>query len=159
MKTSPIKKGRVTLKLLFIHFILPISVGTLIYLLFRPVNLTVFHWSEKVGLYSYVLKARDLFNIGGYMPEWFVYSLPNGLWAYSFMFFIYIIWGDAKSSGKTIFILLVVVLSVGSELGQLLNIVPGAFCLTDVFLYAFGLFAGYYIGKLNYKGDVLNEKV
>ena len=153
---SPLKKA---FQLLFIYFILPISSGTLIYLLFRPVNLTVFHWAETVGLYSFILKARDLFNIGGYMPEWFVYSLPNGLWAYSFMFFMSIIWGDAKSLSKAFFIVLVVALTVGSELGQLLSLVPGTFCLTDMFFYAFGLFAGYYLSKLHSKGDVLNEKV
>jgi len=147
------------IKLLFIHFILPIAIGTLIYLLFRPMHLTVFHWAETLGTYSLILKGRELFNIGGYIPEWIIYSLPNGFWAYSFMFFISFIWGNTKSFGKTVFVVLVVVLSVGSELGQLLKLVPGTFCLTDMFFYTFGLVAGYYLSKLYSKGDVLNEKV
>jgi hypothetical protein len=158
MRMSPLK-NQGFYKLLYLHFILPIAIGTLIYLLFRPVNLTVFHWAERVGLYSVILKARDLFTIGDYMPEWIRYSLPNGLWAYSFMFFISFIWGNTKSFGKTFFVVLVVALSVGSELGQLLNLVPGIFCLSDALFYTLGLFAGYYLGKLNHKGDVLNEKV
>jgi len=93
------------------------------------------------------------------MPEWLVYSLPNGLWAYSFMFFMSFIWGDVKSMNKTFFIVLVVVLTVGSELGQLLGLVPGTFCLADMFFYTFGLFTGYLFSKLYFKGDVLNEKV
>jgi hypothetical protein len=138
---------------------MPVATGTLIYLLFRPVNLTVFHWAETVGLYSFILKARHFFIIGNYMPEWIRFSLPNGLWAYSFMFFISFIWGGTKSYGKIFFVSLVVALSVGSELGQLLNLIPGTFCLNDVFFYTLGLFAGYYLGRLYYKGDVLNEKV
>jgi hypothetical protein len=158
MRITPLNNQGLIYKLLCLHFILPVAIGTLIYLLFRPVNLTVFHWAERAGLYSFILKARDLFNIGGYMPERFVYSLPNGLWAYSFMFFISLIWGNTKSFGKTFFVSLVVALSVGSELGQLLNVVPGTFCLYDVFFYTTGLSAGYYLGKLNYKGVMLNEK-
>ena len=156
MKMTPRKKA---FKLLFIHFILPISIGTLIYLLFRPTYLNVFYWAQALSFYSFVLKARALLDIGYYLPEWFIYSLPNGLWAYSFMFFMSFIWGDVKSLGKTFFVVLVVALSVGSELGQLLSIVPGTFCLTDVFLYTFGLFAGYFLSNLYFKGDVLNEKV
>ena len=146
-------------KLLIIHFVLPITIGTLIYLLFRPTHLTVFHWVEALGLYSLILKARAFLDISYYMPEWFVYSLPNGLWAYSFMFFMSFIWGDVKSFIKTFFIVLVVVLSVGSELSQLLSLVPGTFCLTDVFFYTFGLFAGFLLSKLYSKGGVFYEKV
>ncbi len=146
-------------KLLLINFILPISFGTLIYLLFRPLHLTVFHWANTIGLYSNINKTRALFDIGYLMPEWVIYSLPNGLWAYSFMFFMSFIWGDVKSLSKIFFIVLVVILSVGSELGQLLRLVPGTFCLTDMFFYTFGLFAGYLLSKLYSKGDVLNEKV
>jgi hypothetical protein len=156
MKMSPLKKA---FKLFILHFILPISIGTLIYLLFRPTHLTVFHWAETLGFYSLILKARALIDISYYMPEWFVYSLPNGLWAYSFMFFMSFIWGDVKSLSKTFFIVLVVVLTVGSEPGQLLGLVPGIFCLVDMFFYTSGLFAGYFLSKLYSKGDVLNGKV
>jgi len=156
MKMSPLKKA---FQIFFLHFILPISIGTLIYLLFRPTHLTVFHWVERLGSYSLILKARVLFDIGYYMPEWFIYSLPNGLWAYSFMFFMSFIWGDAKSLSKTFFIVLVVVLTVGSELGQLLGLVPGTFCLVDMFFYTFGLFTGFFLSKLYSKGDMFNEKV
>jgi hypothetical protein len=125
----------------------------------NTLHLTVFHWVSTIGLYSSVIKARAIFDIGYLIPGWVIYSLPNGLWAYSFMFFISFIWGDVKSLGKIIFIVLVVILSVGSELGQLFGLIPGTFCLADMFFYTFGLFAGVFISKLNFKGDVLNEKV
>jgi hypothetical protein len=152
-KKDPRIKMRIYHKLLFIHFILPISIGTLIYLAFRPVHLTVFHWAETLGFYSLILKARTLFDIGYLIPEWVIYSLPNGLWSYSFMFFISFIWGGEDVLEKIYFVVLVVALSVGSELGQLLNFIPGIFCLTDVALYSFGLLAGYCSGQYYSKGE------
>ncbi len=139
-------------KLILLNFILPISIGTLIYLLFRPLHLTVFHWVSTIGLYSSVIKARALFDIGYLIPGWVIYSLPNGLWAYSFMFFMSFIWGDVNSLGKILFIVLVAFLSVGSELGQLFGLIPGTFCLADVVTYAIGLLFGYNYGSKYPKG-------
>lgn len=141
-------------KLILFHFILPISFGGLIYLIFRPMHLYVFYWVDMLGLNSLVLQVRDIFDIAHYLPAWIIYSLPNGLWAYSFMFFISFVWGHTNSIGKTFFIILVVILSVGSELGQLLGLVPGTFCLTDVVLYLLGLVVGYNLGLSYSYGDV-----
>ncbi len=147
-------------KLFIIHFVLPIAIGTSIYLIFRPMHLNIFNWVETFGLHSLVLKIRALLVNGyNYLPAWFVYSLPNGLWAYSFMFFISFIWRDAKGLYKVFFIFLVVALSVGYELSQLLSLVPGTFCLTDMFFYTYGLFAGYFLSKFYSIGDVPNERV
>jgi len=139
-------------KIMFIHFILPISLGTMIYLLFRPLHLTVFHWAETMGLYNFILSTRSLISFYSYIPEWVIYSLPNGLWSYSFMFFISFTWRDEKSLSKSIFIISVIVISVGSELGQLTGLIPGTFCLSDVFTYSFGLLLGYYYGSKYPKG-------
>ena len=134
------------------NFILPISIGTFIYLLFRPLHITVFHWANTLGIYCTIIEARTFYDIGHLIPEWAIYSLPNGLWAYSFMFFISFIWGEIKSSSKAFFIALVVLLSLGSEIGQLFSLVPGSFCLTDIFLYSLGLLIGYYSGQYYFKG-------
>jgi len=161
LKISKLPTIRITprykkcLKIIAFHFILPISIGTMIYLLFRPLHLTVFHWAETLGLYNVILNARDLIDFYNYMPEWVIYSLPNGLWSYSFMFFISFIWGDVKSLGKIFFIFIVIALSVGSELGQLFNLVPGAFCLSDVFTYSVGLLLGYCYGSKYPKGGII----
>ncbi len=142
-------------KIILTHFICPISIGSLIYLLFRPKHILVFHWAESLGLYSVILNARNLIDFNYYIPEWIIFSLPNGLWAYSFMFFISFIWRDSKSLGKTFFIVLVVILSLGSELGQLFDLVPGTFCLTDVAAYTAGLLLGYNYGSKYPKGGIV----
>jgi hypothetical protein len=145
------------LKALLIFFLTPITVGAAIYLLFRPTNLTVFHWADKVGLYGYVMIVRTHLDIAQYLPSWAIYSLPNGLWAFSFMVLISIIWGNAKSTEKTTFITLVIILSVGSEIGQLNSLIPGTFCLVDVTFNTIGVLSGYYIGQLYIRREINNE--
>lgn len=82
-------------KKVILNFILPITAGTIIYLLFRDKHLLVFHWADRVGVYLHILDARQLFaDLAKYLPHATIYSLPNGLWAYSFVFFISYIWRD-----------------------------------------------------------------
>ncbi len=134
-------------KMIFLHFGLPISGGALIYILFRPMQIIVFQLLDLLGFESQIVKARALVDISKHLPDWVVYSLPGGFWAYSFMFFISFIWGDKKRLGKNVFTLLVVVLALGSELGQLFGVVPGTFCLADIATYAIGLLLGYIYGS------------
>lgn len=134
-------------KMLFLHFILPISFGALIYILFRPMQIIVFQWINLLGFESQLLKARALFDISNHLPDWVVYSLPGGLWAYSFMFLISFIWGDEQRLGKKVFTIIVIILALGSELGQLFGVVPGTFCVADIVAYTIGLLLGYIYGS------------
>ena len=76
------------LKTVIINFLVPVTLGSFIYILFRSKHLLVFHWFNSLGLYPVILTARQYFNIYEQIPAWLIYSLPNGLWAYSFMFLI-----------------------------------------------------------------------
>ncbi len=143
------------LKLTTIHFIVPILLGTLIYLLFRPLHLNVFHWLNAVGLYDSILSLRYLTS-NLILPDWVVFSLPNGLWSYSFMFFILLIWGDTNNILKWFFVMVVVIISVGSEFGQLWGFVSGTFCLEDIFVYTVGIILGY-LSSIKYKEVYLND--
>jgi hypothetical protein len=142
-------------KTVLVHFIGPITIGALIYLIYRPQHLKVFHWINSLGWYDHVVNTRELINTINFMPKWVIASLPGGLWVYSFMFFISYIWGTQKRVEKTVFVLIVVVLSLGSELGQYLGFVPGAFCLTDMGIYTIAVLFGYYQGQLNSQGGMV----
>ena len=135
------------LVLVIIHFIIPITLGTFIYLLFRPESLLVFQWLQTLKLLDFVMIAREIIDVYDKLPNWIVYSLPNGLWSYSFMFFMALIWKDSKNYIKWFFILLVVGISLGSEFGQLTGLIPGTFCVVDVFFYSGGLAGGYLMGN------------
>ncbi len=132
-------------RLWLFHFILPIAIGTLIYLVYRPLHLNIFTWVGYVGLYDAVLLLRQMQSF--VVSEWVIFSLPNGLWAYSFIFMLMVVWGKSSSVWKTFFIVVVIVLSVGSELGQLFGMVSGTFCWGDVFTYSLGMVVGYISSK------------
>jgi len=144
VRTAKIKQH---LKTALIHFVLPVSLGSLIYLLFRSKHLLIFHWFNALGLYPAILAARQHIIIFEQTPSWLIYSLPNGLWAYSFMFFISYIWSGTKAPARYLFIFMVLTLSLGSEIGQLLGTIPGTFCFEDLIVYVLGLSLGFYFGN------------
>lgn len=151
-------RGLSCFRLFMASVFLPVAIGTMIYLLFRPTNLTVFHWADAIGLYKYVIAVRDYTDISHLLPAWIIYSLPNGLWAFSFMFCISFIWGSNRCIEKLAFLLLVILLSVGSEMAQLFIIIPGTFCYSDVLFNSVGVISGYYCGQIYYWRSLKNEK-
>lgn len=64
----------------------PLLVGVGIYFLYRSRNLFYFKIFETHPLiYEYVIKIRDIaWHYRKYLPLWSVYSLPDGLWLFSF---------------------------------------------------------------------------
>ncbi len=144
-------------KVIIVNFVVPITVGAFIYLLFREKHLLVFHWLNALGLYPAILNARQHI-ISDRLPAWVIYSLPNGLWSYSFMFFISYIWRATKATERNYFVFMVLAISLGSEVGQLLGIIPGTFCFEDFVVYILGLLLGFYLGNKLPKEAICNEK-
>lgn len=93
----------------------------------------MFSWFKRLGLSSLISYIR-LFSDEFILPEWVIYSLPNALWTYSFMFSFVLLWKNSINLYSHIWFALVFFISVGSEIGQLLKIVPGTFDFIDLFL-------------------------
>ena len=115
-------------------------VGAMIYVLFRPTHLLMFDWIDNIGLMDLVSRIRP--NLKD-VPDWVVYSLPDGLWMFSYCLFIGCIWDfDLKRSFYVLSIL--PVFAVTNEIMQHNHLVPGTFDWMDVvaFLtaYAVGVF-------------------
>jgi len=131
------------------NVVFPILIGFGIYLLMRPYNLRFFSWLENTGIMWLIEWLRA--NVGEWLylvlPEWVVYSLPNGLWSYGFMFTVVYIWRESKSGVRWFFVLAVVILSYGYELGQYIGVIAGTFCIVDLLFYSLGLIGGYVRGK------------
>lgn len=108
-------------------------VGGLIYIFFRTDKLLMFSWFKRLGLSNLISYIR-LFSDEFILPEWVIYSLPNALWTYSFMFSFVLLWKNSINLYRYIWFALVFFISVGSEIGQLLKIVPGTFDFIDLFL-------------------------
>lgn len=74
------------------------------------------------------------------IPNWIIYSLPDGLWVYSFSAMLYLIWRENFKITQKIFFFPFIVLC-GMELLQLIKIINGTFDIIDIFtsLIMYGL--------------------
>jgi hypothetical protein len=133
--STPSKRARFIF--LFVHVILPIFVGAGIYSLWRSKALLVFAWYRWFGLYAPVLTLRAHFaNARHLIPGMILYSLPDGLWVYSFTVLLGYIWFQKRQRYARLFwTLLPVAMAVGAEIGQAFRIVRGTFDWTDMLSY------------------------
>jgi hypothetical protein len=122
---------------LFVHVILPVFIGAGIYSLWRSKALLVFAWYRCVGLYAPMLTLRAHFAAAKHLiPGIILYSLPDGLWVYSFTALMGYLWYQKPQRYARLFwTLLPVSTAVGAEIGQGLRLVPGTFDWADMSSY------------------------
>lgn len=124
---------------IIIHCLFPIILGGLIYTLFRSTSLRMFRWFSMFGLNQFIeLLRNDISNYGLYIPDFFIYSLPDGLWIYSFTSALIII-NDYSWNAYKYWIILPFFLGIGSELLQILKVVSGTFDVSDLLIYFTGI--------------------
>jgi len=133
-----------------LHVVLPVTVGALIYLLFRPRYLWVFTWVDGLGFTDTVGHARNLFfPYRTSLPEFVVFNLPNGLWVYATTSWMLLIWGnEVKTWAGSFWISIGLTSLVAMEILQHSEIalIPGTFDWFDIFAGVSGLcFAIYFI--------------
>ena len=120
-----------------IHVVMPIAIGAMIYVLFRTTTLLVFDWLETVRLLQPSLHLRQACSEIR-LPDWLLYSLPDGLWVYALTSWMILIW-DRKPPLP--WLLVGIALGLGGELGQLMGIVPGTYQNLDMIFYTAGFLA------------------
>lgn len=113
--------------------------GGMIYVLFRPQHLLMFDWIETIGLTDGINTMRERGNI--LFPEWIIYSLPDGLWIFSYSLCIGSIW-EFEIKKCIPALLMLPAISVFDEILQSLNMVPGTFDLMDIFAYSISSLIG-----------------
>jgi hypothetical protein len=118
----------------FLYVFAPTALGASIYLLFRSPNLVVFRWLDAVGLRDAVMTWRTSVS-DVHLPEWLLYSAPDGLWVFATTSWIIHIW---RGKPPWPWLLSGVALGVGSELGQAMGIVPGTYQHEDIVVYVAG---------------------
>jgi hypothetical protein len=138
---------------------LAIFIGGLIYILLRPSEHLFFGWISNAGLDRWISPARSLSPLfSQLLPEWFVYSLPNALWAFAYALLITIIWSDSRSWLRYPWMASIPLLVLGFELLQYPGLIPGTFCIQDIALGLMGLVLGIYIGTMKTKNNNYHEK-
>ena len=126
-------------KQFLIGSILSLILGTLVYLLFRVSTLKIFSWLENIGVDFLNFKIRKTtLNYTEILPDWFLFSLPDGLWIFSYTSLILHIWG--KTSKESFFwIIIIPAIAIFSEILQGLKLIPGTFDSIDLLFYTLGL--------------------
>lgn len=114
--------------------LLLLTVGGMVYLMFRPRTLVLFVVAGALGLDGWVDGVREC--VGGVaLPEFVVYCLPNGLWALAYVIVIDWVMQSYSRGTRLLCASIIPVLGAVSELMQLCGWLPGTFDVGDVVCY------------------------
>lgn len=108
--------------------------GGLVYVIYREKSLLMFNWFDSIGISNEIDWLRRLFQGEG-IYGWVKYSLPDGLWAFSYMFIVDAIWGSERNAISILFLWGLPVMAVLSECLQYFGLLPGVFDWTDMASY------------------------
>lgn len=109
-------------------------IGGLIYVVYRSKSLLMFDWFNSIGLSNIIDRLRNLFQGDGIFG-WVKYSLPDGLWIFSYLFILDAIWDGERNVISMIFLWGLPIVSILSEFLQLYGILPGVFDWIDLASY------------------------
>jgi hypothetical protein len=118
--------------LVIIHCIIPIFLGGILYILFRSSELKMFKWFAFIGFDDEILSMRmNTLKFKNYIPDWLLYSLPDGIWVYSFTSVLLIFWDNDYKNLK-IWILIPFITGIIIEILQGLKLFRGTFDVLDL---------------------------
>ena len=121
---------------LAIGVVLPVLLGGFTYILWRDTGMLMFVWAQDLGLMPTVMSLREwAAPARDSLPEWFLFSFPDGVWVFSCTAFFARLWPDGPAWMRWGWISLGTVLAVGGEIGQLTPLVPGTFDVMDLVYY------------------------
>lgn len=118
------------------------TLGGMVYVLWRPESLKMFAWFSALGLDRPVDALRTwAAAYAQAFPSWVYLSLPQALWLFSGCLAVYLIWRDAPYRQEQFWMAAVVLLAVGGELGQAAGVIQGAFDPMDLALIVLAFIA------------------
>ncbi|HBD25669.1 hypothetical protein [Flavobacterium sp.] len=127
---------------------LTILLGGFIYVSFRVESLRMFSWFNSISLYKVIIATRNYtLNYDFLIPDWVKFSLPDGLWLFSFISLILITWKNEINSSNLFWLIGLPIIALLSEIGQSISIVPGTFDWIDIAMYLIGFMLPFIINK------------
>lgn len=127
------------IKQLYIGHALTLLIGSLIYILFRKSTLKMFFWFETIGIMNLINQIRkNTILYGNKLPDILLYSLPDGFWIFSYISLILYLWKNELKTENLLWIFMIPLIAILSEIGQLMHIVPGTFDILDLLMYLLG---------------------
>ena len=120
----------------YLSLLIAVFVSSSIYILFRSSSLRFFKWINKFRLLKTVEDFREgTSQLKEMLPNWILYSLPDGLWIFSYTTLILLIWNNTITKINIIWLVVLFTMIVIHELGQLCNIFKGTFDISDLVFY------------------------
>lgn len=123
-----------------LHVIVPVAVGALVYLAWRSTDLYVFSWARAIGGMGLVSQLRA--SAAGFrclVPNSFLFSAPDGLWAYGLVASIGLVWGRARNRAYQAWFWAAVVVAIFPEFCQIFGLVQGTFDISDLIASGVGI--------------------
>jgi hypothetical protein len=123
---------------LFFH-LSSICAGGLIYICFRSLDLMMFRWFDYLNFSDTIFQIRNISN--RYKIEksdWLIYSLPDGLWMFSFTTVILYIWKNTINRKNILWIIIMPITAFCTEICQKYHLINGTYDVNDIFAYLFG---------------------
>ena len=115
----------------------PVTIAGGIYILFRHESLLLFDGLQHLHLLPFVRQLRTVtVPLGTTLPDWVLFSLPDGLWLLSYLLFIRRIWAGSSVRALQFWAGTGFTLSIGHELFQAAGWVMGTFDWGDLLAYA-----------------------
>lgn len=134
---------------LYVLSAISVFLGGVIYILLRPTKAVFLNVFNLVGLDEWADIIREItVPVSGFFPEWFVYTLPNGLWAFAYTLLILSIWRGSKSLLKYFWFATIPGLVFGFEMLQFFDVLNGTFAIEDLLSGLVGIIAGILTTKL-----------
>ena len=125
-------------KLIFLS-ILSILFGGVIYIAFRSSSIILFKWIDYIMLIDPVENLRIVtLPYNEYLPDWFLYSLPDGLWMFSYSCIVLVIWKRKITKYSLLWLLSLPMISILLEVLQYYDYFNGTFDIIDIVFFIFG---------------------
>ena len=111
--------------------------GLGIYVFFRSSQVYFNNWllNQKIGFDLQWVRTYTL-QLGTFLPDWFLFSLPDGLWLLSFCLLMKSLWEQDDKRKLWFWTLILPIVSLLWEIGQSIKIISGTFDFTDLLFYA-----------------------
>lgn len=100
----------------------------------------MFNWLKSLNLDSfnniirfYIIQHKNT------LPEWLLFSLPDGLWVFSYTTLILLIWKNKINIQNIFWIIIIPAIAVLSEIAQYYKLIKGTFDIIDLTFYISGL--------------------
>lgn len=123
---------------LFIH-LLSICIGGLIYICFRSSDLMMFRWFDYIHLSDTISRIRKFsYSYEIENNDWIIYSLPDGLWMFSFTTVILYIWRNTINIKNLVWVIIMPIIAFFTEISQKYQLIKGTYDPNDLFAYLFG---------------------